>query len=58
MAVEKYLLEDGSGGYLKEDGIGVLLLESSDFVGDVTLNDYLFFKVGTGMSTSEKVVKP
>ena len=55
MAADKYLLEDGSGGYLQEDGTGVLLLERS---APTILNNYLFVKVGDGMSTSEKVVKP
>ena len=47
------LLEDNTGSILLEDGSGVLLLETSP--GPLTFNDYLFVKVGDGMSTSEKI---
>ena len=47
MAVEKYLLEDGSGNYL---------LESSDAPPPpVAFNNFLFVKVGDGMSCTEKI---
>ena len=56
MAVEKYLLEDGSGYYLLEDGSGNYLLESSDAPPPpVAFNNFLFVKVGDGMSCTEKI---
>lgn len=52
-----FLLEDGTGNILNEDGIGQLILESGpDYsTGEIKFNNYLFVKVGDGMSTGEKI---
>lgn len=45
------LMEDDDGGFILEDGSGVIMME----VPDLKLENYYSVRVGDGMSTGERI---